>query len=128
MRDVTGNASSSYTFIHLDGTDCATKNIPCTPQYVSFQDFIMQFLYLGSGHTFTWCSQPYLDYVNDLDLIVGRLLDVIEGEDVMLLLSSDHGGSDFGHGDPKDEDLFIPMFIKGYFELALFIFVQLFCS
>ena len=68
---------------------------------------------LGSGHTFTWCSAPYLEYVNDLDLILGRLLDVIEGEDVMVLLTSDHGGSDFGHGDAKDEDLYIPMFIKG---------------
>ena len=40
-------------------------------------------------------------------------MEAVEGEDVLVLMSSDHGGHLFSHGDPQDSDLLIPMFIKG---------------
>ena len=48
-----------------------------------------------------------------LDVLIGQLLDAADANDVLVLLSSDHGGHDTSHGSYIDEDLFIPMFVKG---------------
>ena len=47
---------------------------------------------------------------------VGEILDVIDStgnDDIMVMLSTDHGGERWIHGRNQDEDLIIPMFIKG---------------
>ncbi len=48
---------------------------------------------------------------------VGQLLDAIETagkrDDTLVMMSSDHGGFQYGHGRKADSDLLIPMFIKG---------------
>ena len=47
---------------------------------------------------------------------VGEILDVIDStgnDDVMVMLSTDHGGEGLIHGRNQDEDLIIPMFIRG---------------
>ena len=48
---------------------------------------------------------------------VGQLLDAIDAagktDDTLVMMSSDHGGLEFGHGRWDDVDLLIPMFIKG---------------
>ena len=67
----------------------------------------------GAGHSFTWCNELYLSQLDELDALVGQLLDVVDASDVLVLLSSDHGGQGTSHGRYIDEDLFIPMFVKG---------------
>ena len=48
---------------------------------------------------------------------VGQLLDAIDAagktDDTLVMMSSDHGGLEFGHGRWDDVDLLFPMFIKG---------------
>ena len=34
-------------------------------------------------------------------------------DDVLVTLSSDHGGIDFGHGNYADSDIMVPMFVRG---------------
>ena len=53
-----------------------------------------------------------------LDVLIGQLLDAADANDVLVLLSSDHGGHDTSHGSYIDEDLFIPMFVKGITEVV----------
>ncbi len=48
---------------------------------------------------------------------MGEVLDGIAAsakeEEVLILLSTDHGGLGTAHGGQRDTDLIIPMFIKG---------------
>ena len=47
---------------------------------------------------------------------MGQILDVVDAlgnGDVMVMLSTDHGGEGWLHGRNQDEDLIIPLFIKG---------------
>lgn len=67
----------------------------------------------GVGHSQGWCTPEYLDTMDFIDTMIGELLDSVEGLPVLVLLSTDHGGHDFGHGDPLDSDLNIPIFIQG---------------
>ena len=48
---------------------------------------------------------------------VGAVLDVVDElgmqDDVLVILSSDHGGLDYGHGRYADSDVLIPMYVRG---------------
>ena len=48
---------------------------------------------------------------------IGEILDVVENSgvanDTLVMLSSDHGGRGRYHGRFQDDDLMIPMFVKG---------------
>ncbi len=48
---------------------------------------------------------------------VGQILDVIDelemSDEVFVVMSSDHGGHGKGHGEAIDDDLIIPMFLRG---------------
>ena len=49
---------------------------------------------------------------------MGQILDVIDGsgnDDVLVMLSTDHGGEGWLHGRNQDSDLIIPVFIKGQY-------------
>lgn len=92
LRQALVASESSYTFVYFDEMDHA-------------------------GHTYGWCSENYLDSVDFVDSLVGTVLDTIDeammADEVLILLSSDHGGSDFGHGCHEDACLLIPLFIQG---------------
>ena len=59
---------------------------------------------------------------------IGQILDVVENSgvanDTLVMLSSDHGGRGRYHGRFQDDDLMIPMFVKGI-SLLLFPFPKL---
>ena len=65
------------------------------------------------GMYYIWSSEAYLDCIDTLDVLIGLLLAAVEGHDVLVLMSSDHGGHDYSHGSYIDEDLLIPMFVRG---------------
>ena len=58
-----------------------------------------------------------LQQVRFVDWHVGQAMDLIESlgmtDEVMLVVTSDHGGKGTGHGEFRDDDIIVPMFIKG---------------
>jgi predicted AlkP superfamily pyrophosphatase or phosphodiesterase len=77
-------------------------------------DFV--FLYLATidevGHDFGWMSERYLQQVEHVDGLVGRVLESI-GPDTVVVIHSDHGGHDRNHGTPCAEDMTIPWMAAG---------------
>ena len=92
IRDVLDAAERSYTFVYLMSMDEA-------------------------GHGYSWCSDLYMEQMRIVDQLVGELLDVIDDanmqDDVMVVLTTDHGGHRFSHGTQQDADWIVPMFIRG---------------
>lgn len=79
-------------------------------------DYDFSFLYLGAidevGHDYGWMSKRYLEQVEHSDLLVGDILEVLPG-DTFVLIHSDHGGHDRGHGSNQPEDMSIPWLVSG---------------
>jgi predicted AlkP superfamily pyrophosphatase or phosphodiesterase len=92
IKEVFHSVERSYTFIYLMGVDEA-------------------------GHRYTWCSDEYMAQMRVIDGFIGQILDVIDDEnmqdDVMVVLTSDHGGHGLTHGTYQDDDLIVPMFFRG---------------
>lgn len=77
-------------------------------------DFV--FVYLGVvdeiGHVYGWMSDEYLAQVERADRALGTVLNSLPpGSSV--LLQSDHGGHDRGHGSDLPEDMIIPWIVTG---------------
>ena len=78
-------------------------------------DFI--YLYMGEtdskgGHVEGWMSQLYLDYISESIDNVKRVIEEL-GDEYTVIITSDHGGHDRGHGTQMPEDMTIPMFFVG---------------
>lgn len=73
------------------------------------------FLYLGqadvAGHESGYLGGPYLDAVRRSWDCIERVSRV--AADYSVLVTSDHGGHDRSHGTGKDEDMLVPVFIRG---------------
>ncbi len=67
------------------------------------------FLHLGiadqTGHASGFMSAPYLRAVRTADALVGRMLAAIDNhaslDDVVVILTADHGGAGSSHSDPR---------------------------
>jgi len=69
------------------------------------------------GHLTGWMSEIYLNQLRLTDSQVGRLLDTLDArgltDKMLIILTADHGGHGFGHGDDIPEDRLIPWIIAG---------------
>jgi hypothetical protein len=71
----------------------------------------------SAGHQYGWESPEYLDSLVDVDTRLGTILDLL-GSDARLrnktaiILTADHGGTGFGHGDEADFLVYnVPLFV-----------------
>jgi len=75
------------------------------------------FVYLGhvdiAGHDYGWMSAEYLRAVERADRAVGTVLEVLDRNRTVCIVTSDHGGHAQTHGTDLDEDLTIPWVIAG---------------
>lgn len=80
----------------------------------SIYDFA--FIYWGTtdecGHKFGWMSDEYIRQIEIVDGYVGEVVAILP-EDTTILVHSDHGGHDYGHGMDIPDDMTIPWFISG---------------
>lgn len=71
------------------------------------------------GHSLGWTSASYMGEVESNDADVGVLLEALalrptyDEEDWLILVSSDHGGTDYGHGSDILEHRNIPFIAAG---------------
>lgn len=77
-------------------------------------DFV--YLYLGFldewGHKYGWLSDEYYDALDKSLSLVERVIAALP-EGYTVIITSDHGGHDYGHGSDLAEDMTIPLFILG---------------
>lgn len=64
------------------------------------------------GHGYGWMSEQYLWQIDETDEQVGRVLDALDAN-TMVIVSADHGGHDITHGTDMPEDRTIPWIIAG---------------
>lgn len=76
----------------------------------------------SKGHVWSWSMRswsPYMSAVRRVDRMLGYVLDGIESDPrlagkTMVILTSDHGGKGWGHGDKtQPEDYTIPFYVWG---------------
>ena len=73
----------------------------------------------SAGHTDGWGNTNYNAALVLLDACVGRIMDFISTNTALkgkttLIVTTDHGGKGFGHGDPEEPlDYTIPFFVWG---------------
>lgn len=65
-----------------------------------------------TGHQHGWMSEPYLTRVGQVDVLFGRLLEALP-PDTTMIVTADHGGHEFGHGQDLEVDRRIPWMIRG---------------
>lgn len=122
LRDLAEPDSVQVNIMHANANDQSgdtliTEQAITTAKHIDL-DFV--FLYLGhtdsAGHDFGWMSDEYLDAVSNADRCIGRfvdaLIDIRQPLDIIIL--SDHGGHDRGHGTDSEEDMTIPFIMYGY--------------
>ncbi|MDT7921039.1 MAG: alkaline phosphatase family protein [Meiothermus sp.] len=84
--------------------------------YIKSGELDFTFLYLGSvdevGHLEGWMSPAYLRQVEHVDTLLGRVLEALP-LDTLLLLMSDHGGHLRMHGSEHPEDMTVPFIAWG---------------
>ena len=70
-----------------------------------------------AGHTFGWKSPEYFDTVEQVDGLIGDLLEALTRagirEQTVVLMTADHGGKAKSHGGPTMEEIEIPWIIAG---------------
>jgi len=115
-------AAGSLTISHfhrLDLTNLADADHPVVDVAVpliesGWLDFL--FVYLGAtdevGHEHGWMTDEYLLQIEITDGQIGRLVAALGDGDV-ILVSSDHGGHDRGHGTDSAEDMTVPLLLNG---------------
>jgi arylsulfatase A-like enzyme len=85
-----------YTFVHLRDPDSA-------------------------GHEWSWSlnvRSPYMQAVRRMDRLVGKILDLVESDPRLagrtsLIITADHGGSDYGHSADRPEHSTVPFYVWG---------------
>jgi hypothetical protein len=78
--------------------------------------FDLMFVHLPNtdffGHSTGWMSETYLIEISNTDKAVGRILEALP-ENTLVILSTDHGGHGMIHGSNIPEDMTIPWIIAG---------------
>ena len=58
-------------------------------------------------------SAEYLATIGRADTAIGAVLEAVNQEETVAIVTSDHGGHDSTHGTEMDEDMTIPWIISG---------------
>ena len=71
----------------------------------------------ATGHHYGWYGQEYMDWQKALDTEIGKLIQALKDagiyENTVIVLSSDHGGKDKGHGGFTLQELETPFIVCG---------------
>lgn len=82
---------------------------------------LLTFLYIGNpdsvGHEFMWESPQYVKSLEDVDVVIGNLMDAMKEaglyDDTHFIIASDHGGIEYGHGGVSMDEIKVPWLISG---------------
>lgn len=119
LRDLSrpGRLSHAY-FINNFETDPHGDQIIATEatRYLANHATDFAFVYFGTldtaGHNYGWMSPAYLAQLERVDRALGILIGALP-DDASVLLQSDHGGHERGHGSDSPADMTIPWLVSG---------------
>ena len=90
--------------------------MPPTLEYLNRAQPDFAFLYLADpddiGHHHGWMSQPYLDSVSQSWDFIRQVVENIP-DCYSVIVTADHGGHDYTHGELCPEDMTIPLYFRG---------------
>lgn len=70
-----------------------------------------------TGHSLGWYTPDYYDMLARLDKAIETVVSAVESSDVadrtLIIVTTDHGGHAYGHGEELDSDLFGPLVFYG---------------
>ncbi len=70
-----------------------------------------------TGHTLGWYTKDYYEILRELDKAIGIVKDAVSVAGIanrtLIIITSDHGGHDKGHGKALDSDVFAPFILYG---------------
>jgi bisphosphoglycerate-independent phosphoglycerate mutase (AlkP superfamily) len=97
-------------------SDCDAELTDFALRWLLLHDFDFAFIYLGKtdvvGHSSGWMSQSYLAAINQADSCIGRVQEALSPGTTYVIMA-DHGGHAQTHGTDRDDDMTIPLLIKG---------------
>jgi predicted AlkP superfamily pyrophosphatase or phosphodiesterase len=66
----------------------------------------------GAGHSFGWGTPAYYSRVSNIDSLIGDVLDSLEtagiADETLVMVTSDHGGDNYGHGAFTQAEMYSP--------------------
>jgi len=84
--------------------------------YLKNNEVDFTFLYLGfldeAGHADGWLSEEYYYALNQSLALVKQVVSQLS-KDYTIIITTDHGGSGYGHGSDSTEHMTIPIFVMG---------------
>ena len=123
LRDLAapGSLTTSAMWKGIKGRDNDTRIAAAAADFLEQEQPDLLVLYLGdvdfAGHLHGWMSPGYIATIEQNDAAVGIVITALESnrlrEDYTILLLSDHGGHDFGHGTDAPEDMTIIWMANG---------------
>ena len=70
-----------------------------------------------AGHKFGWKSPEYFEAVEQIDALIGKILETLEASGLrkhtLVIMTADHGGKGTGHGNATRDELEIPLILNG---------------
>ena len=85
-------------------------------EYLSAEPADFTYLYLGFldewGHAYGWMSDEYFYALNESLSLIERVIAALP-DGYTVIITTDHGGHDKGHGSELAEDMTIPIFVMG---------------
>jgi predicted AlkP superfamily pyrophosphatase or phosphodiesterase len=106
-------------FICVDTDDTEVKERSVEVIQDGMPDLL--FIHFGDtdrvGHIYRWMSPNQLLSIAFVDGLIGEIVAELEGggywSNTLMIITSDHGGHDLGHGDDSPEDRTIPWLAVG---------------
>ncbi|MDX2005799.1 MAG: alkaline phosphatase family protein [Meiothermus sp.] len=119
LRDVSRPGSLALSkFIAYDANPEVSDHLVLQTAlpYLRSGEFDFTFLYFGTidevGHLAGWMSRRYLEQVEQIDGLLGQVIEAVPA-DTTVLVMSDHGGHYRFHGTDLPEDMTVPFFALG---------------
>ena len=120
LRDVYQPGNITYSWFkaweHEPYTDLDAQATEACMAYIREAQPDFAFLYLGEtdeyGHDYGWMSPEYLDCIRRAGDCICRVTEALPPE-YSVIVTADHGGHAFAHGEDIPEDMTIPICFHG---------------
>lgn len=118
LRDLSRPGSLAFAYFRDNLRDVSGDQIIAeqAARVIANEQPDFAFVYLGTldiaGHDHGWMSNAYFEQLRRVDYALGVLLNALPAH-FAIILQSDHGGHDHGHGTDAPEDLTIPWIARG---------------
>lgn len=118
LRDLTRPDSLAYAqMFNLHRTENPDDKVAAAAESVLRREKIdFAFVYLGetdaAGHDSGWMTEPYFDRVRNAVRLIRHMIETL-GDKYTIVITADHGGHARMHGTDCDEDMTIPLLLRG---------------